>query len=348
MKPIFAEHARSSAPVAAACLLVTVLSATRLHAEEMKTQPLMVAFHIDVLNDSDVPAASELPSFDKAEFDLIGVPLKFGTKRGTGEGKLGLEAGLHADYTADLGERLTFAIAGIVSKTGYLEDGLPENPWGTDRVRAATSLRYEYDGIRLAFEPSWRIAMVETLVTARDSGAGFRAEKDLADGFSLAAGVRYGEHDSSTEGDDYAEANAYTGISYRFGPRAKFDLDFNAAYRLSEDGKAKAISLDDLSYAASDIGPAIAMSFPIFDSIDLTAAYRYCRSSDELPRFSSNAERRIDNVQSLDFSASWHSTDPTFSAIDLTASYAYDRVNSTARRADEEGHAATIAFAMPF
>lgn len=338
-----ADFVRRCVQAAAVWFLAATLATSPLHAEETKTQSPMITFHVDLLNDNTEPAAADLAAFAATEFELIGVPVKFGAKRGTGDGRLGLEAGLHADYAVELNEQLAFGLAGSISKTGYLEDS-----WGTDLARAAAFLRYNRDGLRIAFEPSWRIAMVETMVTERDFGAGLRVERDLADGFSLAAGVHYGGHDTAAENDGYARADTFTGLSYRMGPRTKFDFTFKTTYTLSVDNKSGSPSLDDLRYAASDIGPAIAMSFPIFDSIDLTAIYRYCRSTDELPRYASNDERRVEDTQSFDLNASWRSDDPTYGGISLTATYGYERMSANAPGADEEGHTAVIAFAMPF
>ena len=297
---------------------------------------LAVAFHLDLLNDDDAPPVRDLAALDTTEFELIGLPLIFGTRRGAEAAGLGLEAGLHADYAVDLSDQLTLALSGIVSKTGYLD-----NSWANNQTRANASLRFHDNGLRLAFEPSWRINMVETTVTERDFGAGLRLERDLADSISLTAGFRYQGHDTTGDQDGYTRAETFSTLSYRFSPHAKIDLRFKATYTLSQDDSSGMPGFQDLRYAASDIRPSLAMSIPILDTIDFTAAYRYCRSTDERPR-------AADDIHGLDIAAAFYSNDPIFANIDLTAAYGLERTSSTAHGSDEAAHSATIAFAMPF
>ena len=312
--------------------------------EKNDTMPLQVAFHIDLVGDQlkDAVAGKESANLvpQAMEFNIVGLPVKFGTKDDSAAPSMGLEARLQGDYELALSQKWSFTASAALAKTGYFD-----NSWGTERAAASTTLRYQDDGWLLALEPSWSLRMTETTATQRDYAATARFAKNLFQGIDLSGGVSYGRHDAWAPADDYASASAYAMLSYRVADRFKFDLSYAASYKLPDDMRAGSLSLDDLRYAANNAGPTITMSFPLWDELDIAATYRYCVSTDELPR--AGSERRVDDVQSFDMSAAWHADDPDFGGIDFTAAYGYDRLSTNARNADEQSHTATIAMAIP-
>jgi hypothetical protein len=341
--------ARNGAAVLLGALL-TVAAVQPAYAEDSKgKKPLLVAFHIDLLGDQlkDAVASTEKEATPQAmEFNLVGLPVKLGVKDDTSVAGMALEAGVESSYDIDLGERLSLTTTASLSKTGFLD-----NSWGTDRASAMTSLRYRHDGLVLALEPAWTVRMQESVLTQSDYGARARFSKSLFKGFDLSGGVAYGRHDSQAPTDDYANASAFATLSYRLAGRMKLDLSYAASYKLPDELQAGSLSLDDLDYAENTAGPTVTMSFPLWDALEIAATYRYCRSEDDVPRRNSTGqggERRVDNIQSFDMSAAWHSDDPDFGGINFTAAYAYDRLATNARDADEQSHAATFAMAIPF
>lgn len=321
--------------------------------------PLQIAFHVDVIghqfadqrepdqltadqiNEAATGDDAELPSPRTMEFNLIGLPVRLGTKDEGEDARTGLAAGLQADYEAALSDHLSFTASTKVSKTGYLD-----NSWGTDRAEARTALRYQHDGLLLALEPSWSLDMVETTATQSDYGATARFSKTLFQRVDLSGGIRYGRHDAWNPVDDYTNASAYATLTYRIANRMKLDLSYATTYKLPDELQAGSLSLDDLQYAENSAGPTITMTFPLWDALDIAATYRYCRSADDIPR--RGGDRRVDDLQSFDMSAVWHADDSDYGGINFTAAYAYDRLATNANNADEQSHAATIAMAIPF
>ena len=340
---------RIIAPGLTTALLGTTLAITFSHPtsadEATDAMPLQVAFHIDLIGDqlkdaaANNESAAQLPQM--MEFNVIGLPVKLGTKDDATAPSMGLEARLQGDYEVALSQKWSFAASAALAKTGYAD-----NSWGTELATASTTLRYQDDGLLLALEPSWSLRMTETTATQRDYAATARFAKNLFQGIDLSGGVSYGRHDAWSPTDDYASASAFAMLSYRVADRIKFDLSYAASYKLPDDMRAGSLSLDDLRYAANNAGPTVTMSFPLWDELEIAATYRYCRSTDELPR--AGEERRVDDVQSFDMSAAWHAGDSDFGGIDFTAAYGYDRLSTNARNADEQSHTATIAMAIPF
>ncbi len=339
---IFAH--RSSAILLGASLGIA-LSQPASADEAVNMQPLQLAFHVDLIGSKDTGAALlddvDIATPQAMEFNLIGLPVKFGMKEDDTAGGMGLQAGIRGDYELAISQKLTLNASATLAKTGYLD-----NSWGTDRATAKTSLSYRHEGLLLAFEPAWSLEMVETVVMQRDYGATARFARPLFQGMDLSGGVAYGRHDAWNPDDDYANASAYATLTYRLAGRMKLDLSYAATYKLPDQLQAGSLNLYDLPYAENSTGPTVTMAFPLGDSFDIAATYRYCRSTDELP--SSGSERRVDDVQSFDMSAVWHSDDPDIGGIQFTAAYGYDRLSTNASNADEQSHAATLAMAIPF
>lgn len=350
--------------VCARCFTAALISATGFIQPGLADDaapPLQIAFHVDVVGNqfSDqlvAPLADPLPnplvdamegddddrpSLRAMEFKLIGLPVKVGMKEEDDDARMGLAAGLQGDYELALSERLSVVASATLSKTGYLD-----NSWSAARTTANTALRYKHDGLLLALEPSWRIDMMETGVTQSDYGATARFTKTMFQNVDFSGGVRYGRHDAWNPADDYANATAYATVSYRIAGRMKLDLSYATTYKLPDQLQAGSLSLDDLRYAENSAGPTVTMAFPLWDALDIAATYRYCRSADDVPRRGS--DRRIDDMQSFDMSATWHAEDATIGGINFTAAYGYDRLASTDPDAEEQAHAATIAMALPF
>jgi hypothetical protein len=340
---------RINAPGLIATLVGTALIFIPTHPtsadEAADAMPLQVAFHIDLIGDQLQDAAasntSAAPTPQAMEFNFVGLPVKLGMKDDASAASMGLEARLQGDYEVALSQKWFFAASAALAKTGYAD-----NSWGTERAVASTTLRYQHDGLMLALEPSWSLRMTETTATQRDYAATARFAKNLFKGVDLSGGVSYIRHDAWSPADDYASASAYATLSYRVADRISFDFSYAASYKLPDDIRAGSLSLDDLRYAANNAGPTVTMSLPLWDDLDIAATYRYCLSTDELPR--AGEERRVDDIQSFDVSAAWHSDDPDFGGIDFTAAYGYDRLSTNARNADEQSHTATIAMAIPF
>jgi len=335
-------------PIAITLLLASSYM-TPAQADDAKKRPLKLTFHVDVLKDRSAPETqnkAEEPAAPTA-LEFIGLPLTFGARDAAIDRGPGVEAGLYADYETKLDDRLTLSARATLSKTKYLTDG-----WGTDVAKTEAKWRYGNDDLALIFEPSWRVTIAETEITARDYGAAFRVESALADGLSILSGLRYGLHDATTIGDDWSSATASTALAYRVGKRASFSLAFDATYSLSKENGRKVTDLADLADVASSFGPVVAMSFPISDEIEFAAAYRFCRSTDELPRFSDESRpddaRRIEDQQHLDMRLGWHNTDPMLRNFDISAGYAFDGLVATGSNADMTDHTMTLAFAVSF
>lgn len=332
--------------IAAVATIWMVGGTTASHADDAAHQPLQLAFRVDVLGHDLADANdADLPTPQTMEFNFAGLPVRFGTQDDATDPRLGLQAGFDGDYTLALGERLSLVTSASLNKTGYLNESGGVDSWGTDRATARTTLRYQQGGWILDLEPSWNLAMVETLVTARDYGAAVRFSKSLPQGFGVAGGLRYGRFDAQEPGDGFGTASAYAGLSYRLAGRIKVDLAYATNYTVSEDQQSGPLGFDDLGAAANSAGPTITMSFPLWDALDIAASYRYCRSTDTLP---TEGDRKIEDVQSFDFSAVWRGEDSEIGGFNLTAAYAYDHLASSAPGRVSDSHAATLAFALPF
>ncbi len=141
---------------------------------------------------------------------------------------------------------------------------------------------------------------------------------------------------------------ARTALSYPcFAKRSSVDFAFDATYTLSAEDGRQVNNLSDLGDVASSFGPVVAMSFPLSDEIEFGATFRYCRSTDELPRFSDDV-RKTEDSQHLDMRLAWHNLDPMLRDFDLSAGYSFDRMDTTEQDADTLTHALTVALAVNF
>jgi hypothetical protein len=317
---------------------------TPAQADDTKKQPLMLTFHVDVLKDrSETATEGKAPEAAKpAALEFIGLPLTFGARDAAIDRGPGVEAGFYADYETKLDERFTFSARATLSKTKYLSDG-----WGTDIAKTEAKWRYGNDDLALIFEPSWRITVMESEIAARDYGAALRVESALADGLSILGGLRYGLHDATAIGDDWSTATASTTLAYRVGKRASFSLAFDTTYSLSKEDGREVTDIADLTDAANSFGPVVAMSFPISDEIEFAAAYRFCRSTDELPRFSDDA-RHVEDLQHLDMRFAWHNTDTRLRDLDISAEYALDHRSNADLNENTSAHTARVALVVSF
>lgn len=339
-KPCLAQQ--GIAP-AIAILVMSGLAASPATAADNKKQPLQFAFHVDVLkntvdaeeNASDQPVAP-------TTLNLVGVPLTFGSRQVSFEDGPGLAASLYADYEALLSDRTTFTARAALSKTKYMKDG-----WGNDEASASGTWRYRDDTVELALEPGWRITMQESEAITSDYGANFRVQTNLGDDLSVINSLRYRRYDTRAWHDDRSEAGVSSGVSYRFGPQTTMNVTFDAVYTLSQEGGRRVTDIDDLRDVASNMGPTVSMAFPLSDEIEFAAAYRFCRSTDELPRFS-NDNRRIENEQHLDMRLAWRNKDPMLRDVDISAGYAFDGLTTTGSDADTADHTVTVALAVSF
>ncbi|MBI2253670.1 MAG: hypothetical protein HYU58_03525 [Proteobacteria bacterium] len=334
---------RGVRPVAISLMLASTCVAPAL-GDDAKKKPLKLAFHVDVLKDH-----AEREAEDKVEgpaaptaMEFIGLPLTFGERDAAIDRGPGVEAGLYAGYETKLDDRLSLSAVASLAKTKYLSDG-----WGTDVARAETKWRYGDNDLALNFEPSWRVTVTEAEIVAHDYGAALRLETGLADGLRMVNGLRYGVHDATALGDDWSTGTASTALAYRFGKHASLNVAFDATYTLSKENGRKVTNIDDLADVASSFGPVVAMSFPISDEIEFAGSFRYCRSTDELPRFSSDA-RQSEDSQHLDLRATWHNRDPMIRAFDISAGYAFDHLDTTEQDAETLAHAVTLALAVNF
>lgn len=328
--------------VIVAILLVT-LSTSPARGADNKKPPLQFAFHVDVLKD-DIEMDEKDPDRPTAptELNVIGVPLTFGTRQVSFEDGPGLAAGLYADYEALLSDRMTFTARAALSKTRYLKDR-----WGSDEASVAGEWRYRGDHFEWAFEPSWRVTLVENEATARDYGAELRLKNDFGSGLSIVNGLRYDRYDTLAAHNDHANASASSGLSYRFGPNAIVDITFDAVYTLSQEGGRKVTDIDDLRNVASNMGPSIAMAFPLSDEIEFAAAYRFCRSTDELPRFTEE-DQRVEDKQHLNMRLAWHNRDQRLRDFDISAGYAFDGWDTKTLDEDTMEHTVSVALAVNF
>jgi hypothetical protein len=336
---------RSVRPIALA-LLVAGTSTASAQADDVKKRPVQLAIHVDLLKDRATDtdqrnARTETPTASTA-LSFIGLPLTFGARdAGVGQGP-GVEAGLYGDYDTTLVNKMTLRASAGLSKTKYLSDD-----WGTDIASATATWRYGDDDLALSFEPSWRVTVVEADIAARDYGATLRLENGIANGLSLVNSLRYGVHDATAIGDDWSTGATHTALAYRFGKRSSFDFAFDASYTLSTENGRKVGNLGDLDDVANDFGPAVAMSFPISDELDFAASLRYCRSTDELPRFANDA-RQSEDSQHLDMRLAWHNLDPMLRPMDISAGYTFDRLDTTEQDADTLAHTVSLALAVNF
>lgn len=340
---ILARSARRWLESIVTALIVAGLSTPTAHADQKRKPPLQFAFHVDVLKDgADVEAEKGATNTAPQALSLVGIPLTFGTRQTSLEYGPGLAAGIYADYEALLSDRTTFTARAAFSKTKYLTAG-----WGTDEARLAGTWRYKDDDMELTLEPNWRVTMVESEVIGSKYGTTIRLKNSLADGLSMVSTARYDLYDTLTLRDDRSEAGISAGLSYRMKSRASLNVTFDAVYTLSQEGGRTVGGIDDLRNVASNMGPTISMALPISDEIEFAAAYRFCRSTDELPRFSGD-EQRVDDQQHLHVSATWHNLDSRLKDFDITAAYAYDRLDTTSSAPETNAHAFTMALAVNF
>jgi hypothetical protein len=325
--------------------LCVAQAATAPAFAETKKLPPALTFHVDLLKE---PGSTENHGRDltrpstATKMEFAGLPVTFGERVAEIDRGPGVEAGFYADYDAELGDAIRLTTHAAITKTKYLDDG-----WGTDAAAVSAAWRYGNDDVALTLEPTWRVTVVETEIAARDYGANLQLDGRLAKGLSITGDMRYGYHDAAISGDDQYSAGARLGLSHRFGTHANVSVAFDANYTLSRENGRRIADLSDLDASASSIGPVVTMAFPLSEELDFAATFRYCRSTDELPRFSDGA-RDSEDRQHFDMRLAWHNADPVLRAIDISAGYVFDRSDATAPDEDTLAHALTVALAMTF